>query len=192
MQTRPRGANFASLGASKSAIRLISQGIPPRYTSLGCQTFFFLKVNGPISHQLFLRSLSRQRVKRTQSSFNCCTFGSCLQQEMADRGAFWASGSKGRGVGWMRASVLSGGSKKHGSRAVLNAEAKAIRTLVPNGCTTAQMSLRRRGEASDDVEQICSSSEFRRAQVSAAVSTGQAGNRSPFSGEPLQTWTPDP
>ena len=25
--------------------------------------FFFLKVNGPISHQLFLRNLSRQRVK---------------------------------------------------------------------------------------------------------------------------------
>lgn len=96
---------------------------------------------------------------------------------MADGGAFWASGSKGRGVGWMRASVLSGGSKKHSSRDVLNAEAKAIWTLMPNGCTTAQMSLRCRGEASDDIEQICSSSEFRRAQVSAAVSTGQAGNR---------------
>lgn len=63
MQTRPRGANFASSGASNSAIRPISQGISPHYTSPGCQTFFFLKVNGPISHQLFSRNPSRQRVK---------------------------------------------------------------------------------------------------------------------------------
>lgn len=54
MQTRSRGANFASSGASNSAINLISLGIPPHYTGPGYQTFFLKKkVNGPISHQLF-------------------------------------------------------------------------------------------------------------------------------------------
>lgn len=171
MQTRPRGANFASSGASNSAIRLISQGIPPHYTSLGCQTFFFLKVNGPISHQLFLWSLSRQRVKRTQSSFNCCTFGSCLQQEMVD----------------------GGGSPKHSSRTVLNAEARAVQTLAPDGCSTAQKCLRDAGVTRmPTLGRFVLYLEFRRAQVSGAVFTGRTGNLGPFSGALLETGPPDP
>lgn len=146
MQTRPRGAHFASLGASNSAIRLISQEIPPHYTSLGCQTFFFLKVNGPISHQLFLRNLSRQRVKGLKAAatdfhlevvFNRARltrmpFGERLEGEM-DRGAPPVLRG-GR-------SVLSCPPGERGPHA--SAEAERVRTLLLVRCTEGPARCRR-------------------------------------------------
>lgn len=105
MQTRPHGANFASSGASNSAIRLISRGIPPHYTSLGCQTFFFfLKVNGPISHQLFLRGLSRQRVNGLKAAATVLHLEAVCNRRWLGPGVhFWRAGGRGEEQGQMRA-----------------------------------------------------------------------------------------
>lgn len=132
MQTRPRGANFASSGASNSAIRPISQGISPHYTSPGCQTFFFLKVNGPISHQLFSRNPSRQRVKGLNTAVSRLeVVGNRRHLTRTPFGGL-AGGGGGRD-GQMCTSVVGGGAgelgREQGPRA--SVKAKGLQARVP-------------------------------------------------------------
>lgn len=66
MQTRPRGAHSASSEAGTSA-RTAFTGKPSSLRGPAVQLFFFfLKVNGPISHQLFSRNPSKGLKGSTQ------------------------------------------------------------------------------------------------------------------------------
>lgn len=140
MQTRPHGANFASSGASNTAIALISQGIPSHYTRLGCQTFFFLKVNGPISHQLFLRNPSRQRVKEPKAAATVVRWEVVWSRRHLTRRPLGAAGERGgepdRGaplVHWW----IQGMERWH----CASAKTKRIQALGPNRGTMAPRGL---------------------------------------------------